>query len=96
MKRFLIKTAAATLLFLGVVQAQTVIRVGPPPPRREVIAVSPGPRYVWTGGYYRYGGHGYVWVPGRYVIPPRPQVVWVPGRWVPRHGGYVWVAGYWR
>jgi hypothetical protein len=96
MKTFLLRSTVAMLLLIGAAQAQTVIRVAPPAPRREVIAVSPGARYVWVGGYYRYHGHGYAWVPGRYAVPPRPYAVWVPGRWVPRHGGYVWVAGYWR
>ncbi|MFZ0794629.1 MAG: hypothetical protein WAM65_12720 [Candidatus Korobacteraceae bacterium] len=47
-------------------------------------------------GYYRYNGHAYIWVAGRYAIPPSHYRAWVPGRWVLRNGGYVWVAGYWR
>jgi hypothetical protein len=85
------------LLLLGTLQAQTVVRIGPPPPPpREVVRVSPGARYVWVPGYYRYNGHAYVWAPGHYAIPPHHYTVWVPGRWVPRSGGYVWVAGRWR
>lgn len=38
-----------------------------PPPRPVVVGPvgrRPGPGFVWTGGYYRWGGtRGYVWVP---------------------------------
>jgi len=97
MKKALLAGALGLLLALGAAHAQTIVRIGPPPPPpRQVIPVSPGARYVWVGGYYRYNGRAYVWVPGHYVIPPRPHVVWVPGQWAPRQGGYFWVAGYWR
>ena len=97
MKRPLLIAWFVLLLATLGAQARTVIAVGaPPPPPREVIAVSPGARYVWVPGYYRYRGNAYVWVPGRYVVPPHHYRAWVPGRWVPRSGGYVWVAGYWR
>jgi hypothetical protein len=95
-KDFLLASIFGLLLTLGTAHAQTVVRVAPPPPAREVVPVAPGPRYVWVGGYYRYKHHAYVWVPGHYIVPPKRYAVWVPGHWVPRHGGYVWVAGYWR
>jgi hypothetical protein len=97
MKKILRTVAFGMLFAVGVMQAQVVVRIGPPPPvRREVIPVSPGPRYVWTGGYYRFNGRAYVWVPGHYVIPPGRYTVWVPGHWVARQGGYIWIAGHWR
>jgi hypothetical protein len=81
----------------GAVQAQVIIHAGPPP---AVIVERPGPAlhagWVWIPGYYRWNGMRYVWVPGRWVNPPRRGAVWVPARWVPRGGGYVYVAGYWR
>jgi hypothetical protein len=95
-KRFVVGSVFGFLLAVGAAQGQIVVRIGPPPPPRVVIPVSPGPRYVWVDGYHRYDGRGYVWVPGRYVIPPRHRVRWVPGRWEPRRRGYVWVPGYWR
>ena len=67
----------------------------PPPPYAAYVGVAPGPRYVWTDGYWAWRGRWY-WMPGRWVMPPRPRAVWVPGRWMPRHHGYVWVQGYWR
>ncbi len=78
--------------------AAVFVRVGPPRPVVERVVRRPGPRYVWVGGYYRWGGRAYVWVPGRWAVPPRPVAVWVPPHWdyVPTRGGYVFVAGFWR
>jgi len=77
--------------------AEVIVRVAPPPPvSTAVIGVAPGPRYVWTPGYHRWNGDRYVWVAGRWVIPPRRGVVWVPPHWAPRPGGYVFVPGHWR
>jgi hypothetical protein len=85
------------MLTLGAASAQAAVRYGPPPPPREVVRIAPGPRYVWTGGYYRWGApRGYAWVPGRYVVAPRPYAVWVPGYWARRPRGWFWVGGYWR
>jgi len=96
MKKALLASVFGILLAVGSAGAETVVRYGPPVARHEVVPVRPGPRYVWTGGYYRWYHHRYAWVPGRYVIPPRPYAVWIPGYWVPRGGGYVWIQGYWR
>jgi hypothetical protein len=96
-KKFAVGTVFLLWLTCAISYAQTVVRIGPPPPPpRQVVPVAPGPRYVWEPGYYRYRGGAYIWVPGRYAIPPGRYTVWVPGRWVPRGGGYVWIAGHWR
>jgi hypothetical protein len=68
----------------------------PPPPQAETMPIAPGPQYVWTRGYWSWGGNTWVWVRGNWVIRPRVGVVWVPGRWTWRRHGYVWVGGYWR
>ena len=69
----------------------------PPPQQVEVVPVAPGPEYVWMSGYWSVGvGGGWVWIGGRYAIPPRPHAVGVRGHWG-RHGrGYVWIGGRWR
>jgi hypothetical protein len=67
----------------------------PPPPPGAMVAHGHAGR-VWIPGYYRWTGHGYRWVPGRWARPPRPGMVWVPGYRAYRHGVYVWVEGYWR
>jgi len=77
--------------------AEVIVKVAPPPPvSTTVIGVAPGPGYVWVPGYHRWNGARYVWVGGRWVLPPRPGAVWVPAHWVARPGGYVFVAGRWR
>jgi hypothetical protein len=97
MKKFFAIGVFALALAAGVANAAEIfVRFGPPPPPREVIAVRPGPRYVWVPGYYRYTGRHYGWVKGYWAKPPRPHARWVPGYWTPRRGGHVWVGGYWR
>jgi hypothetical protein len=101
MKRTLL--AAASLVMMGglfALQARTAVfvRIAPPRPVIERVVPAPGPHYVWVGGYYRWSGRAYVWVPGRWAHPPRPRVVWVAPHWnyVPARHGYVFVGGYWR
>ena len=96
MKRFFCIGLFALTLTGAAGAADVFVRFGPPPPRREVVVVRPGPRHVWVPGYYRYHRGRYAWSGGRWMVPPRPRAVWVPGYWAPRRGGYVWVAGYWR
>lgn len=97
MKKLLLIAAAVTLFSVPQVFAQSVVvRVGPPP----VVIEHPGPRphpgWAWVAGYHRWDGARYVWVPGRWVMPPRPRAVWVPGHWRRRPDGYVWIEGHWR
>ena len=92
---------AATLVgFLAASPALAVpriyVRVGPPAPIVETIPVAPSPRHVWIAGYHRWDGRAYIWVPGRYVLPPRANVVWVPGHWARHTRGYYWIGGHWR
>ena len=72
------------------------VRVGPPAPVVQVRTVSPGARYVWIDGYHRWNGRAFVWVPGRWVVPPHAGAVWVPARWVHEHRGWYIVEGHWR
>jgi hypothetical protein len=97
---------AFTAVFFGLIlmaapasastHARVYVRVGPPAPVVEVRSAAPGPKFVWVDGYQRWNGRAYVWVPGRWAVPPHPRAVWVPARWVhDRHGWYV-VKGHWR
>jgi len=72
------------------------VQVAPPAPIAEVRVVAPGPKHVWVAGYHHWDGRAYVWMPGRWVLPPRAGVVWVSGHW--KHGphGWFWVEGHWR
>ncbi|HTZ88743.1 MAG TPA: hypothetical protein VMA71_00300 [Alloacidobacterium sp.] len=95
MKKFALAGILACALTAAPSFAQ-VVRIAPPP----VVVEHPGPPpragYVWVGGYHRWDGARYVWVPGHYVVPPRPHAVWVPAHWVQRSGGWVLVHGHWR
>jgi len=95
-KKILMSSALGLLLSAGIVSAEVVVRVGPPRPVVEVRGVRPGPHHVWIGGYHRWDGNAYVWVPGRWDAPPRRHARWVAHRWVHRHGGWVFVEGHWR
>ena len=99
-----ISTFAAALVFAGYLVSlpasaatRVYVSIAPPAPVVETIPVAPSPRHVWVGGYHRWDGHAYVWVPGVYAIPPAHYAVWVPGHWSHHHShGYYWVAGHWR
>ena len=99
------RSLAAAVILAGALLATTAcagssgrvyIRTGPPPVRAEVVAVSPGPGYVWVPGYYQYRGSAYVWVAGRYERPPRVRARWVPGHWERDRRGWYFVDGHWR
>src|ERR1022692_1723333 len=69
------------------------IRIGPPPPPR-VIRVqprSPGPGYVFVGGYWYPNGGKYAWHNGYWTRPPYEGALWVG----PRHDGQQYFEGHW-
>jgi hypothetical protein len=73
------------------------VRIGPPAAIVETRPVAPGPHHVWIGGYHRWDGQAYLWVPGRWDLPPARHRGWVAGHWAHhRHNGYYWVDGHWR
>jgi hypothetical protein len=98
MKKFLLTIVCGLLLTAGIAEAQVAIRIGPPPPPREVIPARPygHPDWAWRPGYQRWDGARYVWAPGAYAAPPRRGARWVPGRYARRRGGYYWTEGRWR
>jgi hypothetical protein len=96
MKKLFSTLLLGATLAIGAADAQLYVRVGPPPPmRHEVLPIRPGPRYVWTPGYYRADGNRYSWQSGRWVVPPRGHGRWVPGHWQNSRRGYYWVDGHW-
>jgi hypothetical protein len=106
MKGPILATVALAAMLAGEVPiAQAVVFVRTPPPRPLSVGVvgrSPGPGFVWTGGYWRWGRGrrgrraGYAWVPGRWRRAPRTGAVWVAPRWRSSRGGYTFVSGRWR
>lgn len=80
-------------------QTDIVVQQAPPPPapRVEVVTVRPGPSAVWIPGYWAYTrGGAYVWVGGRWTVPPPRRHHYHPAHWQRTPRGYVYVQGYWR
>ncbi|MEO8481813.1 MAG: hypothetical protein ABI634_06350 [Acidobacteriota bacterium] len=72
------------------------VRARPPAAVFEARAASPGPGFTWIGGFYRWTGRDYIWIPGHYERAPRPRAAWVPERWVHDRRGWYLVEGHWR
>ena len=68
----------------------------PPPARVEVVGVAPGPGFVWIGGFWRWGGAEYAWVPGRWAPRERGHRHWNAGHWRHTRRGWYWAEGRWR
>jgi hypothetical protein len=70
----------------------------PPPPRQEVIVgVSPGPNFVWVGGYWGGAPGHYTWVAGRWDHPPHANGQWFAPHWDKGSDGhYHQTKGEWR
>jgi hypothetical protein len=67
----------------------------PPVLLNDVQPPCPEEGYLWTPGYWSWGGGGYYWVPGVWVRPPRPGVLWTPGYWEWARAVYVFHRGFW-
>ncbi len=99
------KLAAALILGLAIVfaprgsaaQVGVAIAVTIPPPPLPIYyqPPCPGPRFIWTPGYWAWGPYGYYWVPGTWVLAPRVGLLWTPGYWDWNDGYYLWRPGYW-
>jgi len=88
--------ASAGLLTPAAEAIPVYVKVAPPTPVVEVRVAAPGPNYIWVGGFHKWNGTAYVWVPGRWALPPHGRTVWVVGHWKHSHHGYYWVDGHWR
>jgi hypothetical protein len=78
-------------------QPEVEVRVAVAPPPLPVYDQPPCPEYgyLWTPGYWSYGGGGYYWVPGTWVRPPQVGALWTPGYWGWSSGFYLFHPGYW-
>ena len=68
----------------------------PPGAYSEQVLASPGPGYVWVGGYYSWTGRDYYWNRGHWTQPARGYSQWNPGHWHRDQRGHYWIAGHWR
>lgn len=72
------------------------VTVGPPAPVAVgPVGVAPGLGWVWTDGYYDWGGTSWIWRPGRWARPPRPGYVWRRPAYRPYRNGYRVTPGRW-
>ncbi len=71
------------------------VRIAPPAPIVEVRPSAPRPGYVWHDGHFRWNGHRYVWMRGRWTRAPYRNARWTSGRWSHAHRGWHWVPGHW-
>jgi YXWGXW repeat-containing protein len=91
----------AGFLFVSLPLASSFAAVGVAiniaPPVLPVVAQPPCPvaGYIWTPGYWGWGGGGYYWVPGVWVAPPAVGLLWTPPWWGWNNGVYVFNEGYW-
>ncbi len=101
MRRHLAVFALAVLVLASALPARAgtrvYVQIGPPAAVSETRVVAPSARHVWIAGYHPWDGRAYVWVPGRWELPPARYRAWVPGHWVPHPAhGWDWVEGPWR
>jgi hypothetical protein len=75
---------------------EVVVDQDPPAAQYEVVGVSPGPGFLWVGGYYHWYGNRWAWNAGHYERPPHPGAVWVHPRYAYRGSARIYVRGYWR
>ena len=72
------------------------VTVGPPPPPMfGPVGLAPGAGWVWTDGYYVWGGNAWRWRPGRWARPPHPGYVWRRPSYLPHRNGYRVHQGRW-
>ena len=77
-------------------QASAMVVAEPPPPMPvETVVVAPGPGYVWVGGEWIWNSR-WLWVSGRWCLPPRSHAVWVHGSWSRGQRGWHHSPGHWR
>src|SRR5713226_7503522 len=58
------------------VDAEVTAYEAPPPLPDYEQPPCPEDGYMWTPGYWAWGGGGYYWVPGTWVQPPQVGLLW--------------------
>jgi len=98
------RVAASTLALVGTLALSACehtlfyagVNFGPPPPLVfGPVGRAPGPGFMWTDGYYVWGGNRWVWRPGRWARPPHPGYVWRSPRYERTRNGYRVHQGRW-
>lgn len=71
------------------------VEYAPPPLQVEYIPPPPYEDMYWVGGYWHWDGD-WVWIRGRWAVPPRPGFFWTEPYYENRDGIVVFVGGHWR
>jgi hypothetical protein len=66
------------------------------PASNDVPDEQPTPQHVWVPGHWRWGQGSYVWVAGRWELPPVQNASWVAPQWIQQATGYVLRDGFWQ
>ena len=72
-----------------------VVSFGPPELPVYEQPICPDDGYIWTPGYWAWDGYDYYWVPGTWVLAPRPGYFWTPAWWGWGGSGFIFHEGYW-
>ena len=88
-------SAASTSPARAQVAIGVSVGIAPPPLPYYDQPPLPAPGYIWTPGYWAWGGYDYYWVPGTWVLPPEPGFLWTPAYWGWGDGVYLFHVGYW-
>ena len=86
------------LLAAGCASGNRPVKQLPPAPPAvtvERVAARPSMDAVWIGGHYEWEKKKWVWVDGKWVVPPRPNAIWIGGRWVKHKDGWTWMPSHW-
>jgi hypothetical protein len=97
LRSFILAVFIFVALPLASSYAQVDISVNFAPPVLPVYEQPPCPveGYIWTPGYWGWGGSDYYLVPGAWVAPPTVGLLWTPAWWGWNNGAYVFNEGYW-
>ena len=79
----------------GTYDGAVYVNEPPPAPMTEAIIASPGPGFVWVGGYWGWAGNRWNWYGGHWTHPPHRGAHWIAPRYYARGNQHVWVHGGW-
>jgi hypothetical protein len=78
--------------------AEVEVETAPPPPPAVVITRPPRPStaYIWIDGHYVLSSGRWVWIVGRWELPPRRTQIWIEPNIRPRGPRWGYTPGHWR
>jgi hypothetical protein len=74
--------------------ASEIISDVPPPAPRVEVAPAARDGFVWSAGYWDWGGHSYYWVPGSWVVQRR-GAHYVANQWQQTGTQWHFLRGHW-